>query len=75
MVGLTLNRCALALVVAATLANAVDPSPEIRKKWDDKCKASESCSNRYMVNQSDANEYCNRIGSAVLCVWPSSITF
>ncbi|KAK8060664.1 hypothetical protein PG996_010594 [Apiospora saccharicola] len=39
MVGLTLNRCALALVVAATLANAVDPSPEIRKKWDDKCKA------------------------------------
>ncbi|KAK7957962.1 hypothetical protein PG988_012810 [Apiospora saccharicola] len=43
MVGLTLNRCALALVVAATLANAVDPSPEIRKKWDDKCKASGCC--------------------------------
>lgn len=42
MIGLTLNRCALAIVVAATLANAVDPSPEVRKKWDDKCKASES---------------------------------
>ncbi|KAK8119975.1 uncharacterized protein PG998_004601 [Apiospora kogelbergensis] len=39
MVGLTLNRCALALVVAATFANAVDPSPAEKKKWDDKCKA------------------------------------
>lgn len=49
MVGLNLNQCALALVVAATLANAAEPSPEIRKKWDDKCKASECCSNQYKV--------------------------
>ncbi|KAK6827495.1 hypothetical protein PG987_010836 [Apiospora arundinis] len=46
MVGLTLNRCALALVVAAAYANAVNPSPADKKKWDDKCKASVNVNNQ-----------------------------
>lgn len=39
MVGLTL-KSALAVLAMAGFVHAVDPTPEERKKWDDKCKAS-----------------------------------
>ena len=41
MIGLTLAKCALWGAAIAVLVKAVDPSPEVRQKWDDKCKASE----------------------------------
>lgn len=42
MVGIASTKIALAVAAVAVVVTAIDPSPEVRQKWDDKCKASES---------------------------------
>jgi hypothetical protein len=39
MVSFTAESMLMVLAFAASV-QAVDPSPDVRKKWDDKCKAS-----------------------------------